>query len=156
MRMGSLVLQIWLRSQEASRAWALVETLGRAALYRQLPSKPVAAASESYSELEELLRDTPEPSTPPVESPAPGPLLTPGAAKITEEASYGTTEDMGAVVDELQAWVEEQLHWLKGDTSSLETLSESEETAPGDLVPELHNGVFRFRDPEPVCTDEID
>ena len=63
---------------------------------------------------------------------------------------------MGAVVDELQAGVEEQLHWLQGDTSSLETLSESEETAPGDLVPELHNEVFRFRDPEPVCTDEID
>ena len=40
---------------------------------------------------------------------------------------------MGAVVDEMQAWVQEQLHWLKGDTSSLETLSESEETAPGDL-----------------------
>ena len=71
--------------------------------------------------LEELLRDTPEPSTPPVQSPAPGPLLTPGAAKITEEASYGKTEDMGAVVDELQAWVEEQLPWLKGDTSSSET-----------------------------------
>ena len=90
-----------------------------------------------------------------MQSPASGPILTPGAAKITEEASYGTTDDMGAVVDELQAWVEEQLHWLKGDTSSLETLSESEETALGDLVPELHNGVFRFRDPEPVCTDEI-
>ena len=63
---------------------------------------------------------------------------------------------MGAVVDELQAWVEEQLHWLKGDTSSLETFSESEETAPEDLTPELLNGVFRFRDSEPVCTDEID
>ena len=30
------------------------------------PQQPVAAASDSDSELEELLRDTPEPSTPPV------------------------------------------------------------------------------------------
>ena len=35
-------------------------------------------------------------------------------------------------------------------------LSESEETAPEDLTPELLNGVFRFRDSEPVCMDEID
>ena len=94
---------------------------GESCSLQTAPQQPVAAASKSDLKLEELLRDTPEPSTPPVQSPAPGPLLTPGAAKITEEASYGKTEDMGAVVDELQAWVEEQLPWLKGDTSSSET-----------------------------------
>ena len=84
---------------------------------------PIAAASDSNPELEELLRDTPEPSTPPVQSPSPpppGPLLAPGAAKIAEEASHGTTEDLEAVVDELQAWVEERLPWLKDDVSSSE------------------------------------
>ena len=59
---------------------------------------PIVAASDSDPELEELLRDTPEPSTPPVQSPPPpppGPPLTPGAARITEKA----------VVDELQVGV---------------------------------------------------
>ena len=73
-------------------------------------------------------------------------------------------------MDELKAWVEERLPWLKDDISSSETsnprtpssdielgdLSESEEAAPEDLVPELLNGLFRFRDPEPVHQDEID
>ena len=77
--------------------------LGECCSLQTAPQQPVAAASESYSELEEILSDTPEPSTPPVQSSASGPLLTPGATKITEEASYGTTEDMGAVVDKLQA-----------------------------------------------------
>ena len=69
-------------------------------------------------ELEELLRDTPEPSTPPVQSPTPGPHLTPGEARITEEAPYRTTGDLKAVVDELQAWDEEQLLLLKEDVSA--------------------------------------
>ena len=73
-------------------------------------------------------------------------------------------------MDELQAWVKERLPWLKDDLSSSETsnprtpspdielkdLSESEEVAPGHIVPELHNGLFRFRDPEPVQLDELD
>ena len=115
------------------------------------PQQPVAAASESYSELEELLRDTPEPSTPPVQSPTPEYPLTPGAARITEEASYETTEDIEDVVDELQALVKERLPWLKDDISptkasnpmtpstdiELEDLSESEEAAPSDPSPEL-------------------
>ena len=101
---------------------------------------PIVAASDSDAELEELLKDTPEPSTPPVQSPPPlppGPPLTPGAARITEEA----------VVDELQVWGEEQLPWLKEDVSSSETsnprtpspdielgdLSESEGAAPETL-----------------------
>ena len=56
-------------------------------------------------------------------------------------------------MDELKAWVEERLPWLKDDISSSETsnprtpssdielgdLSESEEAAPEDLVPELLN-----------------
>ena len=77
--------------------------LGESCSLQTASQQPVAAASESYSELGEILSDTPEPSTLSVQSPASGPLLTPGAAKITKEASYGTTEDMGAVVDELQA-----------------------------------------------------
>ena len=44
--------------------------------------QPVVAASDSDSELDELLIDTPEPSTPPVQSPTPGPPFTPGAAMI--------------------------------------------------------------------------
>ena len=108
--MGSIVLKIWLRSEKASS-----RNLEESCSLQTAPQQPVAVASESYSE---FLWDTSEPSTPLVQYPASGPLLTPGA-------SYGTTEDMGAVVDELQAWVEEQLHWLKGNTSSLETLSES-------------------------------
>ena len=73
-------------------------------------------------------------------------------------------------MDELQVWGEEQLPWLKDDKSSSKTsnprtprpdlelgdFSVSEEAAPEDLVPELLNGVFRFRDPEPVNLDEID
>ena len=82
---------------------------------------PIAAASESDSELEELLGDTPETRTPPGQYPTPGPPLTPGAAKITEEAAPGTTGELEAVVDELQAWFEEQLPWLKEDISSSET-----------------------------------
>ena len=105
---------------------------------------PIAAASDSDSEIEERLRDTPELSTPPVQSPPPphpGLMLTPGAARTTEEA----------VVDELQVWgKEEQLPWLEEDVSSSETsnprtpspdiklgdLSESEGAAPGNLSPE--------------------
>ena len=59
---------------------------------------PITAASESDSELEELLRD-----------------------RITEEASPGATGKLEAVVDELKAWVKEQLPWLKEDISSSET-----------------------------------
>ena len=104
-------------------------------------------ALDSDSELEELLRDIPEPGTPPVQSPTPEYPFTPGAARITEEASYETSEDIEDVVDELQALVEERLPWLKDDISStkasnprtpstdieLEDLSESEEVAQGDL-----------------------
>ena len=53
--------------------------------------QPVTAASDSESELEELLRDSPEPGTPPVQSPVPRPSSTPGAARITEEEAHGTT-----------------------------------------------------------------
>ena len=77
---------------------------------------------------------------------------------------------MGAVVDELQAWVEERLPRLKDNISSSETsnprtpspdieledLSESEEAALENPTPELLNEVFRFRDPKPVHLDDID
>ena len=61
---------------------------------RQTALQPtIVAASDSDAELEELIKDTPELSTPSVQSPSPpGPPLTPGAARTTEEA----------VVDELQ------------------------------------------------------
>ena len=131
---------------------------GESCSLQTAPQQPVTAASDSDSELEELLRDTLEPGTPPVQS------LARGAARITGEAAYETTGDLEAVVDELQAWVEKQLPWLKDDISSSETsnprttgpdieledFSESEEAALEDIVPELHNGLFRFRDPEPV------
>ena len=63
---------------------------------RQTALQPtIVAASDSDAELEVLIKDTPELSTPSVQSPPPpppGPPLTPGAARTTEEA----------VVDELQ------------------------------------------------------
>ena len=122
MKIGSLVLQIGLRSQEAS-AWITSSSRnpGESCSLQTAPQQPVVAASNSDSELEELLRDTPEPSTVPVQSPTPGPPLTPGAARITEEASYGTTEDVEAVFDELQAWVENTL--VKGLSSSETSLT---------------------------------
>ena len=46
-------------------------------------------------------RRTPEPGTPSIQSLTPEYPLTPGAAKITEEALYETAEDMEDVVDEL-------------------------------------------------------
>ena len=91
---------------------------GESCSLQTAPQQPVTAASDSDSELEELLRDTLEPGTPPVQSLVPGPLFTRGAARITGEAAYETTGDLEAVVDELQAWVEKQLPWLKDDISS--------------------------------------
>ena len=126
---------------------------GESCSLQTAPQQPVVEASDSDLELEELLRDTTEPSTPPDQSPTPESPLTPGAARITEGASYGTTEDMEAVVDELQAFVEEQFPWLKDDISLSET-SNSRTPSPdielGDLskseepTPELSDEVFRF------------
>ena len=48
----------------------------------------VVETSDSDSQLERLLRDTPEPGTTPVQSPTPEYPLTPRAARITEEAFY--------------------------------------------------------------------
>ena len=68
------------------------------------PRQPVVEASDSDLKLEELLRDTLEPGTPPNQSPS---------------SSYETMEDIQAVaVDELQALVEELLPWLKDVISS--------------------------------------
>ena len=130
---------------------------GQSCLLQTAPKQPVVEASHSDLELEELLRDTTEPSTPPDQSPTPESPLTPGAARITEGASYGTTEDMEAVVDELQVLVEERLPWLKDDISSSETSTPrtpSPDIELGDLskseepTPELSDEVFRFRDPK--------
>ena len=54
----------------------------------------VVGTSDSDSELEELLRDTLEPGTSPVQSLTSDYPLTPGAARITEKAFYETAEDM--------------------------------------------------------------
>ena len=91
---------------------------GESCSLQTAPQQPVTAASDSDFELEELLRDTLEPGTPPVQSPVPGPSSTPGAARITRKAAHGTTGDLNVVVDELQAWVEERIPWLKDDISS--------------------------------------
>ena len=63
-------------------------------------------------DIEDLLRDTPEPQTPPVRS------LTPGAVRMPVEAANELAEDMEAVVDRLQAVVERLMPWLKDDISS--------------------------------------
>ena len=76
---------------------------GESCSFQTARQQPVTTASGSHFDIEELLRDTPEPGTPPVQSPVPGPSSTPGAAKITREAAHGTTGDLEAVVDELQA-----------------------------------------------------
>ena len=116
--------------------------------------------SDSDSELGELLRDTLEPGTSPVQSLTSDYPLTAGADRITEKAFYETAEDMEDVVDELQALVEERLPWLKDDISSsessnprtpspdikLEDISASEEAAWGDPTPKLLNEAFEFRD----------
>ena len=67
-------------------------------------------------ELEELMRDTPEPGTPPVLSPVPESTLTLGAARITTEIVNGSAEDMEAYQQEVI--VEGLLPWLKDDISS--------------------------------------
>ena len=68
---------------------------GESCSLQTAPQLPVTAASDLDSELEELLRDTHETSTPPVQSPTPEP----GEARITERASHRTTGDLEAVVD---------------------------------------------------------
>ena len=62
---------------------------------------------DSDPELEKLLRDTPEPDTPPVYSPTPIPErpLTPGAVRIPVKASNEPAENMEAVFDKFQAVV---------------------------------------------------
>ena len=65
---------------------------GESCFLQTAPQQPATAAWDSDSELEKLLRDTPEPNTPPLQSPPPGPQLTPGAARITKGASHGQQE----------------------------------------------------------------
>ena len=57
--------------------------------------------------MEELLRDTPEPGTPPVCSPTPESPLTPGAATINPEAVDEPSEDMEAIVEGLLPWLKD-------------------------------------------------
>ena len=85
--------------------------------------QPVAEAADSDSELEELLRDAPEPGTPPVRSPTQESPLIPEAARINPEAANKSAEDMEAVVDQLQTVVEGLLPWLKDDISSSGSLN---------------------------------
>ena len=66
------------------------------------PQQSVVETSDLDTELEELLRETLVPGTPPVQSPSPGYPLTPGAARITEEALYEPAIGLEDVVDELQ------------------------------------------------------
>ena len=61
---------------------------------------------DSDPEIKDLLRDTPEHSTPSVRSSTPDRLFTPGAARITIEAANE------AVVERMQAVVEGLLPWL--------------------------------------------
>ena len=128
MRMGSIVLQIWLRSQEASRAQALVGTLGRAALYRQLPSNQMQQ-QQSHRRAPKRYSRTKYSSS----------AISCSRTTINSRSSKDT---WGSILRDKRrygsySWwpaslgVEEQLHWLKGDTSSLETLSESERNCSG-------------------------
>ena len=69
---------------------------------------------DSDSEIEDLLRNTPKPCTPPICSPTLGRLLTPDAARITLEAANEPTVNVESVVERL-------LPWLKDDISSSES-----------------------------------
>ena len=82
----------------------------------QTASHHLVVEAFSDLELEELLRDTPEPGTPPVTSPGPESPSTPGAARITTEIVNGSAEDMEAYQQEVI--VEGLLPWLKDDISS--------------------------------------
>ena len=106
--MGSIILQTWLRNQEGYIKKDLVSETEEVALCKQLPITHVV---EAYSilELEEHLRETPKPGTPPVPSPDPDRPLTPGAARITTEAVNRSAEDIEAYVDQLQVIVERLL-----------------------------------------------
>ena len=44
--------------------------------------------------------------------------------------------------------------WTPSPDIELRDLSESEGAVPEDIVPELQNVAFRFRDPEPVQLNE--
>ena len=57
----------------------------------------VVETADPDAELEELLRNTTEPCTPPVSSPTLRSPLTPGAARISVEAANGSEENMEAV-----------------------------------------------------------
>ena len=72
----------------------------RAALYR--PWTP-----DIDAEIEELLRDTPEPDTPPVLSPTQEGTLNPGAARISIGAAKKPAEKMESVVDRIQVVVKD-------------------------------------------------
>ena len=93
------------------------------------------------SELEELLRDTPEPCTPLVCSPTPKRPFTLGAARITVEAANEPAVNVEAVVDRLQAVVEGLLPWLQDDISS------SESSNPRTPCPDIELGeIFQFEE----------
>ena len=107
------------------------------------------------ADIEKLLRNTPEPGTPPVHSPTPKRTLTPGAARIPIEAAKKPAEDMDAVVDRLQVVVEGLLPWLKDDISS------SESSNPRTPSPDIElEDIFEFeesaqKDPDPEQLNEI-
>ena len=142
---------------------------GRSYTLQATPHHPVVEAY-SDSELEELLRDTPEPGTTPAPTPAPEFSLTPGAARISTEAVNVSAGDMGAYVDQLQSLVESLLPWLKDDVSSsgssnprtlspniaLEDILEFEAAAQRNHTPEPCNEVFKFRVPEPEQLNEAE
>ena len=117
---------------------------------------------DSNTEIEDFLSVNPELGTHTVNIPTTEKPLAHRAIRITLGAARTYEE---AVVDEPQVWgKKEQLPWLKEDVSSSETSnprtsnphlklgdsSESEEAAPGNLSPELHDEVYRIRDPEPI------
>ena len=85
--------------------------LGKAAPYRAALCRLWIPYSDP--EIEDHLRDTPEPRTPPVRSLTPERPLTPGAARIAVEAVNGPVVNVEAVVEILLPWLKHDIYSSK-------------------------------------------
>ena len=72
------------------------------------------------SEVEELLRDSSEPWTPPTQPTPPDYPHLPGIVWTAEQLVYAAGRDKKRLIDALQEILENMLTWLKDDISSSE------------------------------------
>ena len=113
-----------------------IKRLGRSCSVQTAHDQLVVGKTDPDSLLEELLRDSPEPDTPPVRSPTTESPLTPRAARVNPGAVEEPAISLDAVVDQLQTVVERLLPWLKDDISSSDSSNPrtpSPDRAKGDI-----------------------